>query len=126
MPIGKGGLCMAYPVQHTNYREVISTFFEKADPQGYLTPAEIVENFAWEEDSDNRFDEFVIGLGHRDGEAGDEETENILAEAAPTIELEPILGLDFISTDDVVGLYLKEMSRVPLLNVEEKVHISFK
>jgi RNA polymerase primary sigma factor len=115
---------MAYPAQRTHFNEVISTFFEKADPQRYLTPAEIAENFAWDEDSDNRFDEFVIGLGHRDVEINEDETENLIADPMPPIGLDPILGLDFISSDDVVGLYLKEMSRVPLLSVEEEVRLA--
>ncbi len=113
---------MAYPAPHNNYHEVISTFFEKADPQGFLTPAELAENFTWDEDNDNRFDEFVLGLGNRDADAN--EDENIAPEATPPIEIDPVLGLDFISSDDVVGLYLKEMSRVPLLNVEEEVRLA--
>jgi len=116
---------MAYPAQHTHYSEVISNYFEKVDPRDLLTPVEGAENFAWDDENDTRFDEYVIGLQH--GEAVfDEESENILDGTVTPVELDSLLGLDFISSDDVVGLYLKEMSRVPLLSVETQPGLSWK
>jgi RNA polymerase primary sigma factor len=117
---------MAYPAQHTHINEGISPFFEKADPQGFLTPTEIGGNFPWDEDGDNRFDEFLIGMQRKDAELNEneDEAESPAEEPVASIEPEQILGLDFISSDDVVGLYLKEMSRVPLLSVEEEVYLA--
>jgi RNA polymerase primary sigma factor len=103
---------MAYPAQRTRFPEVISTFFEKADPQGYFTPAENPESFAWDEDN-NHFDDFVIGLGPRETELNGDEPETLVADPAAPLEIEPLLGL-----------YLKEMSRVPLLSIEEEVRLA--
>jgi RNA polymerase primary sigma factor len=42
----------------------------------------------------------------------------------PPSDFDSIIDLERISTDDTVGLYLKEMSRVPLLCVEEEMDIA--
>jgi RNA polymerase primary sigma factor len=43
---------------------------------------------------------------------------------APITDMDFTSNLDSISSDDTIGLYLKEMSRVPLLNMDEETDIA--
>jgi RNA polymerase primary sigma factor len=44
--------------------------------------------------------------------------------ALPASDFDPLSNLENISSDDTIGLYLKEMSRVPLLNIAEEMDIA--
>src|SRR4030042_6881758 len=104
--------------------EALDTLLEKADLQGYLTTGDIMEAFPWDGHDDERLLE-LFGLLHRQGveilieEDTEQEPDLIKLEASSLdfgsspLEAPLMPSLENISADDSVGLYLKEMSRVP-------------
>ncbi len=108
--------------------EVLGTLLEKADLQGYLTTEDILEAFSW--NSENEDDEQMLNLfellRRRGIEVlvGEDEPEPGLEAETSLHDSEIFPNLEHISPDDSVGLYLKEMSRVPLLSLEEEVELA--
>jgi RNA polymerase primary sigma factor len=115
--------------------EALDTLLEKADVQGYLTTGDIWEVFPWDGEDDERMLE-LFGLLHRQGvdiiieEDSEPEPDLSKLDASPldfspsALETALLPSLESISADDSVGLYLKEMSRVPLLSLAEEVNLA--
>ena len=126
---------MVNPNQHPQELQVLDTLLEKADLQGYLTTGDILEVFPWDGEDDENLLE-LFGLLHRQGveivieEDTDAEPDLSKLDGSPidfnpsTLESPLLTSLENISADDSVGLYLKEMSRVPLLSLEEEVNLA--
>ena len=115
---------MAYPVSHRQKAEVLNMLLEKADVQGYITTEDLMEFYPDGGDSEH-IGPVVIALKRHGVDIIDREneiaSENSGEDNLPQNEFEAIFDLERIGSDDTVGLYLKEMSRVPLLSIEEEL-----
>lgn len=119
---------MTNPGRHKRNIEILSMLLEKADVQGYLTTEDLMEFYPQVSEDADRLEAIVLALRRRgvdildqeDGDGTFEENEEAISDG----EIDPLIDLTRISSDDTVGLYLKEMSRVPLLSVEEELDIA--
>jgi RNA polymerase primary sigma factor len=101
---------------------------EKADVQGYLTTEDLMEYYPQVSEDADRLEAIVLALRRRGVDILDQEEAEVpfdeIEESLPETESDPYVDLTRISSDDTVGLYLKEMSRVPLLSVDEELDLA--
>jgi RNA polymerase primary sigma factor len=114
--------------RHRN-REVLSLLLEKASVQGYLTTDDLLEVSPEVGEDDERLSVIMLALRQRgvdvvDPEISDTPPADLMA--VPCLEpwAEPEPAVSDTSSDDTVGMYLKEMSRVPLLKADEEFEIA--
>ncbi len=103
--------------------DILEELLEKAEAQGYLTTSDILDLLPEAECSPEQLDEIIALLS----EAGIEVYDELpTAEAEDLTELAEVNldDLSGIAADDAVGLYLREMARVPLLSLEEESRLA--
>jgi len=117
--------------QHNH--EVLNLLMEKASMQGYLTTDDLMEISPDVGEDAERLSVIMLALRHRGVDVVDPEVE--ITEIPPTdilvlpgLEpwLEPEPAVNDTWNDDTVGMYLKEMSRVPLLKADEEFDIALR
>lgn len=111
--------------------DVLSELMEKAETQGYLTTSDILETIPESGDMVEQLEELYTLLAETGVEIYDEKinvnADRTLKEIEESEEEElsqEEFDLTSIASDDAVGLYLKEMARVPLLSIAEEVTLA--
>ncbi|NLE99760.1 MAG: sigma-70 family RNA polymerase sigma factor [Anaerolineales bacterium] len=113
--------------------DLIGELLERVEVQGCLTTDDILDVLPEVEENPEQLEEVVLLMRQSGVEIFDDlaESDETDADEEPVLDSknsEPDHDEDYdlsdISTDDSVGLYLKEMSRVPLLSLEEEVQLA--
>lgn len=99
---------------------------EKADIQGYLTTEDLMEAVPDVGQDSEHLEAILMALRRRGVDILDHDTELETEEDErnPVSDFDVFSNLEPISSDDTISLYLKEMSRVALLNHEEEQNLA--
>ncbi|MFU8826442.1 MAG: sigma-70 family RNA polymerase sigma factor [Brevefilum sp.] len=102
---------------HEKIEAVIETLILRADTRGYVTIDDLMEFFPNEDDDYDALQAVVLHLRKEGVDILDGNAEYVISELP---EDKNIPDFEFDGSEDTVGLYLKEMSRVPLLSRDEE------
>jgi RNA polymerase primary sigma factor len=109
----------------------MNMLLEKASIQGYLTTDDLLEISPEAGEDAERLSVIMLALRHRGVDVMDPDglesppTDLITMPCLESLaEPEPVVSEPF--NDDTVGMYLKEMSRVPLLKADEEFEIAIR
>ncbi len=102
--------------------DIIEILLDQSESHEELSMEDIYNALPDSEEYDQDFIfDLITNLRKQGVEIMDEEGEFTAEEdQTPITDMDPYVGISHISSDDTISLYLREMSRVPLLNSEEE------
>jgi RNA polymerase primary sigma factor len=103
--------------------DIIEILLDQSETREELSMEDIYNALPDSEEYDQEFVfDLITNLRKQGVEIADEEGEFLTEDAdqIPITDMDPYVGISHISSDDTISLYLREMSRVPLLNSEEE------
>jgi len=113
-------------IDRPHNREILGQLMEKASVQGYLTTDDLLDTCPELGEDAEGLSFIMLALRHRGVDMLDSDYDSLSMEGLTPPELIPWMepeASDYTS-DDSVGMYLKEMSRVPLLKANEEWEIA--
>ena len=114
------------PDRRHRHHEALNMLLEKAAVQGYLTTDDLFEFYPEVVEDAERLSVVMLSLRNRGVEVVDPEADPIPVETAADWEAWAPVEVPEAADGDSVGMYLKEMSRVPLLKVDEEYDLAIR
>jgi len=102
-------------------KAILAELVEKGEIEGYVTLDALLEICSEDQASEGLLSCLINALEEAGIEIVDQDALEADLEEISSIQEELAADFEKISSDDTIGLYLKEMSTVPLLNFEEEV-----
>ncbi len=107
--------------QRNPREETIESLLERSDSQGFLTINDLMELFPKGDEDVEMLSAIMLALKKQGVDILDQDSlEALTSDEQEEEGRKKKVGLDAVNSDDTVGMYLKEMSRVPLLSVEDE------
>jgi len=119
---------MKAAIPERNEDDVLDLLLERADIQGHLTMDDLEEIIPQSEANSQNLNEVVDLLSDQGIEIICVEEKPAISEAEDYFSLEtdmdPSAAFERVPSEDTISMYLREMSQVPLLNMEQEIDLA--